>query len=53
MSAFLPMAVLSFPKQPSWQTARALGESAKQLSTNSVRKNASRAGGRFIEFLNG
>src|SRR6266852_2880657 len=51
-SASSPRTVFWFVKQPSWQTARAAGESAKQASTNGMRSNA-RKGERFIEFLNG
>ena len=39
-------------KQPSWQTAHAVGESAKQASTNGMRRNA-RKDERFTEFFNG
>ena len=35
-SAKSPRTVLAFAKQPSWQTARACGESAKQASTSAV-----------------
>jgi hypothetical protein len=51
-SASSPRTVLSLFKQPSWQTARACGESAKQANTNRMRRNA-RKGARFIEFFNG
>src|SRR5438552_782797 len=51
-SASSPRTVFWFVKQPSWQTARACGESAKQASANGMRRNA-RKGERFIKFLNG
>src|SRR6266481_4418540 len=51
-SASSPRTVLPFVKQPSWQVARACGESAKQTSANGMRRNAPK-GERFIEFLNG
>jgi hypothetical protein len=38
-------------KQPSWQVARACGESAKQASTSAVRNKPCRKGERLIEFL--
>src|SRR5207244_13298872 len=52
-SASSPRTVFSFVKQPSWQTARAFGESAKQASTSAM---SSKAGGQqeqFIEFFDG
>ena len=52
MSASSPRTVLKLVKQPSWQTARACGESAKQPSTNGMRRNA-RKGERFVKSLNG
>src|SRR6266849_7966971 len=51
-SASSPRTVFWFVKQPSWQTARACGESAKQASTSGMRRKA-RRGERFIKFLNG
>ena len=39
-SASSPKAVLKLVKQPSWQTARACGESANQTSTSATRRNA-------------
>src|SRR6476660_3264362 len=52
MSASSPRTVLLFVKQPSWQVARACGESAKQVSANGMRRSA-RKGERFIEFPDG
>jgi hypothetical protein len=52
MSASSPRTVFWFVKQPSWQTARAAGESAKHASTNEMSRNA-RKGERLIKFLNG
>src|SRR5437667_2688289 len=51
-SASSPRTVFWFVKQPSWQTARAAGESAKQPSANGMRRNA-RKGERLIKLLNG
>src|SRR5207302_2273076 len=45
-----PRTVFSFVKQPSWQTARAWGESAKQASTSAVRNKPYRKGDRPIDF---
>ena len=49
MSASSPRTVFWLVKQPCWQVARACGESANQAS--GMRRNASRKGDRFIEFL--
>ena len=51
-SASSPRTVFWFVKQPCWQVARACGASAKQVSTNGMRRNA-RKGERFIKFFNG
>ncbi|PYL05628.1 MAG: hypothetical protein DME34_10975, partial [Verrucomicrobia bacterium] len=52
-STLSPRDVLSLLRlQPSWQTARASGESPNQASMNGMRRNA-RKGERFIKFLNG
>src|SRR5437773_3947894 len=48
-SASSPRTVLLFVKQPSWQTARACDESAKQASGMS--RNASRRCDRFTEIF--
>src|SRR4030095_8632245 len=45
MSASSPRAVCGCVKQPSWQTARAVGESAKQTSVSTRRT------GRIVVFL--
>jgi len=39
-------------RQPSWQVARAFGDSAKQTNTNEMRRNAPKSG-RFIQFFDG
>src|SRR5215471_15912920 len=53
MSASSPRNVLPvLVSQPSWQVARACGESEKQMRT-SGRRNASRTGDWFIECFNG
>src|SRR5437879_11427669 len=44
-SSSSPKTVLSLVKQPSWQVARACGESAKQASTSGMRT------GRIVVFL--
>src|SRR5438477_213242 len=49
-SASSPRTVFSFVKQPSWQTARTWGESAKQASTSAVRNKPYRKGDRPIDF---
>src|SRR6266436_565266 len=49
-SASSPRTVLSLVKQPSWQVARACGESAKQTSTNVMRRNSLK-GKQLFEFL--
>src|SRR4030095_12490762 len=43
-SALLPRTVLKLPKQPSRQTARACGESAKQASRSGMRSKPHRGG---------
>src|SRR6266700_3318337 len=53
MRASSPRTVFWFVKQPSWQTARACGEGAKQPSTNGRKNRLRRKGECFIEFLNG
>src|SRR5207247_1561774 len=52
-SASSPRTVFWFVKQPSWQVARACGESPKQTSRSGSKKKASRKGDRPIDFLNG
>src|SRR5438445_3105976 len=53
MSASSPRNVLPvLVSHPSWQVARASGESVKQATTNGMRKKA-RKGERFVKFLNG
>src|SRR5881394_2139870 len=50
-SASSPRTVLLFVKQPSWQVARACGESANNARASAVRNKPYRKGDRFIEFL--
>ena len=50
-SASSPRTVLLLVKQPSWQTARAVVESAKQARASGMRRRASRKGDRAIDFL--
>src|SRR5262249_1110294 len=53
-SASSPRKVLKLTaSQPSWQTARACGESAKQARTSGMSSKTSRKGPRFIECFNG
>src|SRR5437016_13714463 len=52
-SASSPRTVLPFVKQPSWQVARACGESAKQARASGMSSKGSRQNERFIKFLDG
>src|SRR6266480_2991216 len=46
-----PRTVLRPVKQPSWHTARACGENAKQASASGIRRKPSRKGDRPINFI--
>src|SRR5438552_15435272 len=50
-SASSPRTVLLFVKQPSWQVARACGQSAQQASAIAVKNKPYRKGDRLSEFL--